>query len=818
MKRSVKVMVVAAVLLLLSIGAWMADRKLKGHGHPGLQRFVQQLAVNYPEGFKVEPQVLEIEVKDADMQRLQQIVDDALARGVIIPEGNEYVPARIHGPEGDFKARIRIKGKLTDHVKGSKWSFRVLSRKDGGFMGMKRFSLQHPGTRNYLYDWFYHRLMKGEGIIALRYGFIRLKFNGDDLGIYAYEEHFGPELLEYNERLAGPIFRFDPGLFWQHRLNEMQKLRVDAPYAEFQAASVDAFGTNDMLQDTIALAEYVEAVSAIDAFRRGLRSASEVFDADLIARRHAVLDLIGGHHSMDFSDVKFYYDPIAKKVEPVAYESFSAFPIRTLAGSNRFTGEVMEDHDLHDAYFNDPEVFKLYVHHLERVSRPSYLDSIFTALAPALDTASATIYQEFPWKEMDRSIYYNNQKVIRRLLDVPKGFHAYSKGVAGDTMTVTAVPIDALPMEVHELLIGDSAYKPIVSAIVPCRKSGKMGIPVDLKFLVPDAIDSAAQIMKLSYSVLGASVKKELEVFPFALTAAEEIPEIGMGSIEDVSSFPFIKVDHAAQVIQILSGSWTLDRDLVFPAGFVVRAAHPLILDLQNGARFISRSPLDWKGHADQPIKLISSDEPGGSILLIGAEGSNLEHVEIGSGDQGEDPVLTIQKGNARLSNVKIGGRARTLILAVNAKVTMQHCTMSGGGDQFIAHYSEVQLSDLSAYGAMDDAITLNGGMAVLRNINVQNTGGYGSKLDLRAEVTVDRMTLLNVGSGVEVDDGSRMTWKNGKIEAKGVAFNIGKRSVRYGASTLDLEAVEVKAGEPERVGERSELRRTPPHPERTHQ
>jgi len=45
--------------------------------------------------------------------------------------------------------------------------------------------------------------MAGEGIVALRYGFIQLRFNDKDLGVYAYEEHFGPELLEHNGRAEG---------------------------------------------------------------------------------------------------------------------------------------------------------------------------------------------------------------------------------------------------------------------------------------------------------------------------------------------------------------------------------------------------------------------------------------------------------------------------------------------------------------------------------------------------------------------------------------------------------------------------------------
>jgi len=331
--RSRKAIIGAAVLALVAGTAWFADRQLKHRDHPGLVTFIKQLARNYPASFNMEPVELVLNVKDEDLAELQRVVEEARERGVILPEGRDYVPAEITGPEGTFKAKVRIKGKMTDHVKGSKWSFRVVAKKDGGFLGMQRFSLQHPGTRNYLCDWFFHRLSAGEGMTALRYGFIRLSFNGEDLGVYAYEEHFGPELLAHNGRVKGPVFRFDPSLFWVHRLNEMRKVKYDEAFAAYQAASLDAFGTGDLEKDSLARVQFGEACGLIDGFRRGQLRASEVFNVELLARRHALLDLVGGHHSMDWSDVKFYYDPLLKRIEPVACESFSAFPIRSLAGS-----------------------------------------------------------------------------------------------------------------------------------------------------------------------------------------------------------------------------------------------------------------------------------------------------------------------------------------------------------------------------------------------------------------------------------------------------------------------------------------------------
>ena len=64
---------------------------------------------------------------------------------------------------------------------------------------MKIFSIQHPRTRNYIYEWIFHQALKREGILSLRYKFINVTLNGQDLGVYALEEHFDKRLIEYNK-------------------------------------------------------------------------------------------------------------------------------------------------------------------------------------------------------------------------------------------------------------------------------------------------------------------------------------------------------------------------------------------------------------------------------------------------------------------------------------------------------------------------------------------------------------------------------------------------------------------------------------------
>ena len=48
-----------------------------------------------------------------------------------------------------YDIKIKLKGLYLDHLKGDKWSFRIHIKGDDHLFGMRRFSIQHPRTRNY---------------------------------------------------------------------------------------------------------------------------------------------------------------------------------------------------------------------------------------------------------------------------------------------------------------------------------------------------------------------------------------------------------------------------------------------------------------------------------------------------------------------------------------------------------------------------------------------------------------------------------------------------------------------------------------------
>lgn len=790
-------LLLTVLALLVALGAWQADRAIRQRGHPGLRTFLAQWVRNYPRSFAMEPPVVRITIDQDGMEALERVVERSRARGVIERADEAQVQARIDAGEGAFKARVRIKGKMTDHVKGRKWSFRVIARKDGGFLGMKRFSLQHPGTRNYLCDWLFHRLARGEGIVALRYGFCRVELNGEDLGIYAYEEHFGSDLLANNGRLDGPLLRFDPALFWQHRLNGVDGVRVNDAYGAYQAAALDAYGTSDMAADPEQRRLFEEALALVESFRRGERQASEVFDADRMGRRLALIDLVGGHHSLDWSDVKFHYDPGAQRLEPVSYESFSAFPTTELAGAHRATGAVREEDDLHTQLLKDPVVMAAYVHHLERFAQQGYLDSAFAALKGPLDTASATLYAEFPYKELDRGIYYANQRAIQRLMAGPRPVHAYSQGVERDTLTVQAVPSDALPVHVDGLRLPDGRlFAPVGPRLVPCRPRGGVGRPMALRFATGPLADSLlAGGTVLLCRFPGSAHQRTVPVQPFALRTVQAL---AMPAHKEASfrSFPFVHVDEAARVVRLMPGAWTIDRDLVIPEGYRVEAVSPLKLMLTNGAELVSRSPLRLTGQDEMPILITSPDSSSLGVHVIAAQGrSRLDHVHFSglmrrAKDQVRAAGVSFHRSDVSLEHCRFSGTGANLLDVSLGELQMRSCALTGGTDQLELHFVQAQVSGTRFQDAADDAVSVEGGGLSLSTSVIDGAGGVGVKAGLKARVSIKGSDVRTRRTGLDGSEGAALTMNDGSLTAP-QAVKAGRREMRYGPVQVTLEGVE---------------------------
>ena len=106
--------------------------------------------------------VLHLDIGIKNLNYLRNKRDEAIQKGVLIRDKDDEVKASLKYKGEIIPVKIRLKGDLTDHFAGEKWSYRVKVKGDNALFGMRNFSLQHPRTRNYFNEYFYHRLFKYE--------------------------------------------------------------------------------------------------------------------------------------------------------------------------------------------------------------------------------------------------------------------------------------------------------------------------------------------------------------------------------------------------------------------------------------------------------------------------------------------------------------------------------------------------------------------------------------------------------------------------------------------------------------------------------
>ena len=66
------------------------------------------------------------------------------------------VSAKMNIKDKDYKIKIKLKGVHSEHWEHpKKWSFKIKLLDDKTIDGVKRFSIQRPRTRDYLYEWLF---------------------------------------------------------------------------------------------------------------------------------------------------------------------------------------------------------------------------------------------------------------------------------------------------------------------------------------------------------------------------------------------------------------------------------------------------------------------------------------------------------------------------------------------------------------------------------------------------------------------------------------------------------------------------------------
>lgn len=763
---------------------------------------------------------LTIDLKFKYYRQMLEKRDEALKVGILQTSDDDFVPATIalnNGPKLDMK--MRLKGDWTDHLQGDKWSFRIHLKDDAQIMGFRQFSIQTPETRNYLYEWAFHQNLMEEGILTTRYHFVNVMLNGKLLGIYGIEENFTGELIESQGRRQGVIIRFDEDNLWDKwayfYANGTKFIGNGWSYTTEKTADITSFQTSRIESDPVLSAEAATARSLLRSYESGELPASEVFDVRLMGRFFALSDLWAACHGTNWHNLRFYYNPITARLEPVVFDAIPFTECRQDATRNFIF-------DAGTSIFNDDKIKRAYAEELYRMTRPGYIESLRDKYDSQVQDLTGSLSVEYDPNELG----INWQRLIERqgFLDLwftppnpVKGAYSVRGINPGEVehatlnvelTNISPLPVDVIRFEVDGIPIQASALEP---ASLSSYKGGD-NVPAYAMYFIPlidaRAWSDADNLPELDAVVRLGGLAHEIKVrLDGVMTPADislgPIPESG-STEELLMVHPFLSASPNGDQLLISPGVWDVHGDLVIPENVKLQIAPGAILRFEPGAVLLARGAINMLGTANDPVLLTAQDAQsgwGGIIVLHAGQESLWKYarVELTHGIERQGWILTggitYFASDIFLDHAIIGNnQTEDAINVVHGKFTFVNTEFENTfADAFDSDFSNGEIRDCGFHNIQGDAVDVSGTQAELFNLELGNIVDKGLSIGENSHVQAENIIMDTVGIGVASKDLSSIVIVDSEIRNArfaGLAAYI-KKSV-YGPATITARNVQI--------------------------
>ena len=300
------------------------------------------------------------------------------------------------------------------------------------------------------------RAAQQEGLLAARYEFVHIIFNGKDKGIYALQEQATQDLLAAQGCPPGVIAKFDT----RPLLESLAAFHGDAetafsdPVAELSPATAHSLGVNTLQEtrlgdenDPALSLQQEQAAAMLYALQANTRPASQIFDTTQYGRFLALVDLWNAPGATSVLNLKYYYNPVTEKLEPIIFNA------NALSNTGRLSL---------DTACCDPEIAASYAQEALRLSNPAYIEALQEMLEPEWQQLSRAFKEENrgtpvpPWEALQV-----RQEALRQSLNPTQPVLAYLLKTAPETYAVLQIGIGNplnLPLEIVGLDVNGTTF------------------------------------------------------------------------------------------------------------------------------------------------------------------------------------------------------------------------------------------------------------------------------------------------------------------------------------------------------------------------
>lgn len=753
-----------------------------------------------------------IDLKFKNYQKLLNIREKALESGFLVSNFNEYVPAKIKHKGNSYKVKLRLKGDQADHWGGEKWSFRIHMKGKNHLFGMRRFSLQNPSTRNFEGELIFFEALKREELLALRYFFVDLTVNGKYIGVMACEEHFSKELLESQKRKESVILKFNEGLLFYDRAG---------PFDNFMTSDIKAFRSNKIKNSKTLSKDLEMATSLLRGFANGTLSTSQVFDVDLMGRYMAVSSVWGAWHPMRWRNIRFYYNPITARLEPIGYDAHLPYFKRASVepvNKNPFGAAVME---------SDPEIRPYYEATLKKLKREAREGITKKWALPIQKRSLRILHKEYPLlgginlfglERAASESLKRSQAALTRYQEILKAHLIESE--AGDYLEI----VNPLP---HQIIISSIKWvnkktgerinfntAPALKYPIRVLRTPKQTIPRSIKLYFSNFESMKNFRIHIFAHIEGGKKTWITEATPY-FPMSEENPVPTSTLPEVLAQHPFLIFQTDSNSLRVKQGTWKVHGSLVVPKGLPLIIPKGTTLSFGPASALIVKAPLIIQGTAAEPVILAGVEGTGhnktwqGIVVQKSGSPSKWSHVivrdttGINLNGWNLSGGVNFYEADIQMKDVTlIGNQSEDALNIVRSKFELKNVTIKNtASDAFDSDFSSgiVQgglYENIGHASGGGDGIDVSGSEVTVTETVFKNISDKALSVGEQSAMTATGISIEQVGTAAVSKDKSHLILKNAKINrVKTPALMAYTKKKEYGpgtivASQLDMQSI----------------------------
>ncbi len=757
-----------------------------------------------------------LDINFRNFKKLHDNRNIALKKNTLSKERNENVNATIKYKNQLIPVRIKLKGGIVKFHLGENWSFKVRAKKSNLF-GLKDFSLMHAERRNYLLEWYARKMYAAEGLIDKDYKFVNLYINGENKGIYVIDENYTEALSIKNNRRESIYVRFgsDINFYWfgeaQHRYDETSELLGQfilhgccGMDDSLQQTNIDVLNKqiNSNTKDEI-IKNFNIAKKLLEEFRRNKKNPEEIFDLDLMAKSFALSDLLGAWHNMGWGNMKFYFDPISAKLEPIMDDNYNEDTINTSKYRMMRIADSYNYGFFYDRLFKSKLFIEKYIFYLNRYSDPEFLVNFNNKIKKEFNVNLSYINKLKPFYFFPHYHIEENRKRIEKFVNPyqPLYFSLWDKNKndiifkVGNTSMLPAIvkKIEITDNNNELSLIDLNTEKDTLQKLY--FESRFFKEPIEYKYLKFN-LKLQEQIKKITlyYNIVGIDkvLSKTLD-YPTLTKKSDDVTF--NNNLDTTSNFNFL--EFFQNNVLINKGDFNITQDLIIPKDKQLIIAAGARINLLNGSKIISNSRIIAEGTPDEPIKIYSSDNLGQCILVLDEQKQSiLKYVYFNNLSNCSDTSIDLT-GSVNFYKTKVlmdniyfidNVKGDDYLNIINSKFNLKNLSFENvNADALDIDYSRGKIENISFINCKNDALDLSNSTIEIKNYKAQNIGDKALSVGENSYLNGEDVIIEKSFMGLAAKDSSEVDLNNLVISNSDIGLASYIKKSEYNSSTISI-------------------------------